>query len=101
MKIRKLIIRFDYTACSKNPLISLFHFFFIIISQNKKEKRKIGFLSVEDRSTIDKKWKRVELVQFHSFPLLFIQEQLEKKLYSFIKFYFLNKMASPVFIFIW
>ncbi len=41
----------------------LFHFSFIMISQNKKEKKKDWFLSVEDRSTFDKKWKRVV---FHS-----------------------------------
>ncbi len=73
------IIRFGYTACSKNLLKWLF--FIIMISQTKilnmesilwtrKKKEDVIFLSVEDQSTIDKKWKKSRIPWFLCFSFL-------------------------------
>ncbi len=53
----QVLIRFGCNACNKNLLKSIFHYDFT------EQKRKMGFVSVEDASIIDKKWKRVELAE--------------------------------------
>ncbi len=73
-KMTSLLIRFGYTACIKNLLKSLFHFFFHYnftdfntekgIDGRWKQK-KYFFLSAEE-GCIDKLWKRIE---FHAFFL--------------------------------
>ncbi len=85
-----LIIRFCYTVCSKNLLQSLscffvFHYDFTEFNTEYQKyivkKKKIDFLSVEERFTIDKNWKKVE---FHGSSVFQFYVRHVRVLYFYI-----------------